>query len=32
LIIEDVNDDSQGANATFKDDLMMLAGPGDDGT
>jgi len=31
LIIDDVDDDSRGAHATFKDDLMLLAGPGDDG-
>jgi hypothetical protein len=27
-----VDDDSRGAHATFKDDLMLLAGPGGDGT
>jgi hypothetical protein len=27
---EVVDDDSQGARATFKDDLMLLAGLGDD--
>jgi hypothetical protein len=32
LIIDDVDNDSRGAHATFKDDLMLLAGPGDDGT
>jgi hypothetical protein len=32
LVTEDVDDDSRGAHATFKDDLMLLAGPGDDGT
>ena len=31
LVVEDV-DDPQGANANFKDDLMLLAGPDDDGT
>jgi hypothetical protein len=31
LVTEDVDDDPRGANATFKDDLMLLAGPGDDG-
>jgi hypothetical protein len=29
LVTEDVNDDPQGANATFKDDLMLLGGLGD---
>ena len=32
LIVDDVDNDSRGAHATFKDDLMLLAGPGDDGT
>jgi hypothetical protein len=32
LVVEDVDDDSRGAHATFKDDLMLLAGLGDDGT
>ena len=27
MVVEDVDEDPQGANATFKDDLVLLSGP-----
>lgn len=32
LVVEDVDEDPQGANATFKGDLVLLSGPGEYGT
>ncbi|KAF8237683.1 hypothetical protein L208DRAFT_476833 [Tricholoma matsutake] len=31
LVVEDVDDDPRDANSMLKDDLTLIAGPGDDG-
>lgn len=31
-VVEDVDDHPQGARFTFEDDLVLLSGPGNDGT
>ena len=31
MVVEDVDDDAQDDDASYKDELMLLAGPGDSG-